>query len=261
VKTIVLLWTSTILCLFVTLLAPGPAASQELVSGWEGYGQQGYAFISPVFSFEPHAAVGPSRPSYSSDSTHLFLVFTGTPSYLYYTTYGSTGTTQVRSPGLFLAPGLRLKTRRLNLTISPGYEVRWTQKTPSGGQTQNVTEHGVTGQASVFYQVNSLTNLNTILSFEDSNHYVWGRSGFKRQITNKQFTAPRALSIGAEVTGQGNSEIRTYSVGSLFELAFLRFNTSAQFRAGYSRQQFPDNSVRSQPYLGIGIYHSFKHTQ
>ncbi|HLZ91843.1 MAG TPA: transposase [Candidatus Acidoferrum sp.] len=53
------------------------------------------------------------------DSTHFFLVFTGTASYLYYTTYQSTGPTTVRSPGLSLAPGLRVQTRRFTFTVTP----------------------------------------------------------------------------------------------------------------------------------------------
>jgi hypothetical protein len=239
----------------LSILLPKIASAQELVAGWEGYGQRGYGMISPSYSFNlnPHSGVQGvfNGPSYS------FLV-RGSASYLYYQTSNTSGITQVTSPGVSWGGALRLQTRRLSLTFGPSYEVRWTQDKLPTAQVTHTLEHGIMAQGDAYFQATPLTNVNGIISYENSNGYLWSRFGVVRQVTNPHFTAPHALSIGAEFTAQGNNQILVYEGGGLFEIAFLREHVSLSFRGGYSRAQYPDNTVQTAPYLGVGLYFDFR---
>jgi hypothetical protein len=235
------------------LLFPKLVSGQELVAGWEGYGQRGYGFVSPSYSFDlnPH-------PAGVVNATNYSFLLRGSGSYLYYTTPQTGGVTDVTSPGVSFGGALRLQTRRLTLTFGPSYEVRWTQDKLSAGQVTHTLEHGIMAQGDAYFQATPLTNLNGIISYEDANQYVWSRVGIKRQVTNAHFTAPRALSVGGEFTVQGNNQIRVYEGGGLFEIAFLRAHASLQFRSGYSREEYPDDSVKTVPYFGAGLYFDFR---
>jgi hypothetical protein len=43
----------------------------------------------------------------------------------------------------------------------------------------------------------------------------------------------------------------------LVALEFLRAHGSLQFRAGYTWLQYPDQTVESKPYFGVGLYRAF----
>lgn len=231
------------LALAFAALCPAPAAAQEIVGGWEGETKRGYGFFSPVFSWKM--------------TDRSFFVLRGSGSYLYYRTPEVGGDTEVRSPGAALGVALRFRTPRVSLTIGPGYETRWTRRELAGGQTVRVTEHGVTAQGDIFFRATPLTNLNLIASYGDANEYVWVRGGLKRQISNKDFSGPVSLIIGVEGTGQGNDELRVYQAGGLFELGLPRTRGSLQFRGGFSRERFPNGTMNSRPYVGVGCYFGF----
>jgi hypothetical protein len=239
----------------LSILFPKFVSGQELVTGWEGYGQRGYGMVQPSYGFNlnsPSSVQGVvSTPAYS-------ILLRGSASYLYYPTSDASGITQVTSPGVSWGGALRLQTRRLTLTFGPSYEVRWTHdKLPSGQITQTL-EHGIMGQGDAYFQATPLTNVNGIISYENSNGYLWSRFGVVHQITNPHFTRPHALSIGGEFTAQGNNQIVVYEGGGLFEIAFLREHASVSFRGGYSREQYPDHAVHTAPYLGAGLYFDFR---
>lgn len=239
----------------LSILFPKIVSAQELVTGWEGYGQRGYGMVQPSYGFNlnsPSAVQGVvSTPAYS-------ILLRGSASYLYYQTSDVSGVTQVRSPGISWGTALRLQTRRLTLTFGPSYEVRWTQDKLPSGQITHTLEHGIMGQGDAYFQATPLTNVNGIVSYEDSNGYVWSRFGVVHQVTNPHFTTPHALSIGGEFTAQGNNQIVVYEGGGLFEIAFLHEHASLSFRGGYSREQYPDHTVQTAPYLGVGLYFDFR---
>ncbi len=230
--------------LMVCLVLVSPRVqSQELVTGWEGGPSNGYAFVSPIFT-EPIS------------KENLFLL-RPTVSYLYYNFPDVGGTTDVSSPAASLQIGYRLKLPRLIFTIGPGVEVRWEHRSLGAGSTVNTTQIGAIAEADAFFQATSLTNINMISSFETANHYFWTRAGIKRLITNTNYSKPVGLSIGAELTGQGNHDLHQFEAGGLFELGFPRANSSLQFRAGYDRQWFANNGTDLKPYFGVGFYHRF----
>jgi hypothetical protein len=226
----------------LVLISPR-AWSQELVTGWEGGPSNGYAFVSPIFT----APIS---------KENLFLV-RPTVSYLYYNFPDVGGTTDVSSPGTAVQIGYRLQLPRLTFTIGPGVEVRWERRNLGSGSTINTTQIGATAEADAFFQATSLTNLNIISNFETANHYFWTRAGIKRLITNTNYSKPVGLSIGIDLTGQGNHDLHQLEAGGLLELGFPRANSSMQFRVGYDHQWFANNSANAKPYFGVGFYHRF----
>lgn len=224
-------------------LQPTPAKAQELVGGWEGGTNRGYAFGMPSFSM--------------SLGRGSFFVVRGSGSFLYYRIPEATGETAVRSPGASIGLAYRYRSPRVSFTLGPGYEGRWTRRRLSDGTEVRITERGLNGQADLFFQATPLTNLNFIASYGDANRYVWTRAGIKRQVTNTRFTRPHALMLGAEATAQGNRDIRAYQVGGLFEIAFLRARGSLQFRAGYAQERYPTGIRFHRPYFSAGFYKAF----
>ena len=224
-------------------LIAGASAATEVVAGFEGSSTRGYAFVSPAYAVPANQGMA--------------WVVRGALSYLYYDFRDDGGRTKVRSPGESLAVLFRYSSPQLTADIGPGYEVRQTRRDLASGGHTNVNEHGVTIAGDVFYQVTPLTNLNLIATYGDANHYTWVRGGVKRQITNVDGRDATSMYVGAEVTGQGNSDGHTAEVGGLFEVAFPQERASLQLRAGYSRLRNPDGTHESHPYFGIGYYQAF----
>jgi len=218
-------------------------AAPELVTGFEGSAGRGYGFASPAFTFPA--------------SHETAWVVRGTLSYLYYDFREEGGRTKVRSPGESIAILFRYSTPQLTADFGPGYEIRQTRRDLASGGHTDVDENGVTVTGDVFYQITPLTNVNLIATYGGANHYTWARAGIKRQITNLNAQEATSMYVGAEVTGQGNSDGHTAQIGGLFEVAFPQDRASLQLRAGYSRLRNPDGSKESHPYYGIGYYRAF----
>jgi outer membrane protein assembly factor BamA len=225
------------------LLLSSSCIAQEVVTGWEGGPSTGYGFISPMFSI----------PVTTTDS----VVVKPTAGYLYYDTHELGGVTKVTSPGVSLGLGYRYSGPRLTVDIGPAIEVLWERKAPAIGPDTNETLVGTLLAGDAFFQATPLTNFNLIASYDQTNRYFWSRAGVKQRVTDLQFQNPWALLLGAEVTGQGNKDIRQYGVGGLVEFAFDKLQTSLQIRAGYSWIDFSDHTKDSRPYIGAGLYHHF----
>lgn len=216
----------------------------EFISGWEGDGvTRGYVFASPVLSWKL--------------SQNSALVLRGSVSYLYYDFPEFGGITQVSSPGGSFGVALRRTTPRMTLTIGPGYEIRETSRQFTFGPELEVDERGYTIQGDVYATPSSLSALYGIMSYGAANEYIWTRAGAKRQLSNRDFKGPTALGIGAELTAQGNYDVRSYQAGGLIEIAFLRARGSLQLRGGYSRLEYSEAPAESKPYFGIGVYRAF----
>jgi cellulose biosynthesis protein BcsS len=221
----------------------GAASGQELIMGWEGSQSNGYGFAMPVFRLP-------------KDGTHS-LVIRPSGSYLYYDFKEAGGFTAVTSPGADFGLAYRLHTQRLTFTIGPGIEARWDHRKKADGTQTDKTQLGATAQGDLFFQPNPLTSLALVGSYGHANRYVWSRAGFMRQVTNTEFRRNSGLQLGAEVTGQGNQDVRQIQAGGVIGVAFLHSHSSLQFRSGYARLQFADNSTEIRPYFGTGLYKAF----
>lgn len=231
------------LLILLLMFHPWAATAQaiELVGGWEGSGERGYEFLSPVLTV--------------AESPAHALLFRGAASYLYYSLPSPGGSTDVTSPGASIGIAYRKKLRKGSVTIGPGYEIRETER--QGVLSERETERGLTVQGDIFYQVRPLDTLFLIGSFGKANEYVWSRAGYKRQLTNTDFRGPRAFSLGGEITAQGNEDLRAVQAGAMLEWAFMRSSTSLQLRGGVGRTDYEMGESEESPYLGIGFYRRF----
>jgi hypothetical protein len=214
-----------------TLLSTSrPAVAQDVVAGWQGDNVRGYAFVAPTAGFDM--------------TSSQFVLLRATASFLYYNSQ-SDGPTDVMAPGGAVAVGYRISAPRVSLTMFGGFERR---------RIHHGWEQGASASGEMFFSATRLTQLSALGSFAEANRYTWVRAGAKRQLTNTNFSGSRALSVGAEVTAEGNRDVTSYEFGGLFEHAWLRAGMSMQFRAGYSRSAFQTGPDQQKPYFGIGIY-------
>jgi glycosyltransferase involved in cell wall biosynthesis len=65
------------------------------------------------------------------------------------------------------------------------------------------------------------------------------------------------LSLGGEITAQGNEDLRAVQAGAMLEWAFMRSSTSLQLRGGVGRTDYEMGESEESPYLGIGFYRRF----
>jgi hypothetical protein len=224
-------------------LAYAPASmGHEVVAGWEGSAGRGYTFVAPALTLH--------------HSEQLAWILRGSLSYLYYDFPEAGGNTKVRSPGESLGLALRYTAPSFTATLGPGYEVRQTRRKPAGGGEIEDDEYGVTIEGNAFIQVTPRTVVSLLASYGDANEYYWVRGGVKQQVGGTDADAI-AWHVGAELTSQGNQDVESRQFGGVLEAAFVRAQASLALRAGYSRQENPDNSRQSDPYFGVGLYHAF----
>jgi hypothetical protein len=222
----------------------GNAFAQEVIVGWEGGASSGYGFVSPVLSV----------PKTDTPSAFVIRPAVG---YLYYNFREAGGSTDVTSPVVSIGMAYRLRTPRVSMTLGPGFEARWEHRKQVNGTRINKTRTGVTASADFFIQANPITTVSLIATYSQTNRYLWSRGGIKRQVTNKNFSRNSAISLGAELTGQGNRDVRQFQLGGLMEIGVLSAHSSLQFRSGYARLQFTDRSIETRPYFGMGLYRAF----
>ena len=214
------------------------------MAGWEGDASRGYTFASPATSLKIGAQGA--------------IVLRGTVSYLYYRFPDVSGNTDVTSPGISGGVAYRVRSLRLTATFGSALALRRILRTPAVGVSSRTTESGIAFQGDAFFQATPLNSFSAILSYDQTNHYVWARTGARRQVTNSQFTGPTSLGIGAEITAQGNADGQAYQAGVLLGLDLPRARSSLQLRGGYGRLQYPAAPSESRPYLGVGLYAAFR---
>lgn len=221
----------------------------EFIAGFEadthgtGYGFAGPAYVHPI---RPNLAV----------TGRVFA------SYLYYEFEEAGGTTSVRSPGVSPMLGLRFGSRSF-FQVLAGPDIRWREEEfEAGGVEVETEDDGATVGASIAAE--AYTNpsdrdvIHGIVTYGTVDEYVWGRLGYKRQLTNLgwQGSGP-AWFLGVEVTGQGNDDIRSFQVGPMTEVVFSPSNLSLSVRAGYKKSTFDAAPDRDGPYFGVGLYKRF----
>ncbi len=222
---------------------PHSGSAQEVVVNYEGSPAVGYASIAPTF----HVAL------YGPDS----IIVRPTVSYLYYETRDTSGTVKFRSPGASVELGYLYSTPTFTFDIGPALEVLWQETVPTAGPIARQTLFGVLAAGELSWQITPLTSFDLLANYDQNNRYFWSRTGLKERVTDRDFSGPMGLLLGAELTGQGNSNIQQYSAGPLVEIAFDSGHTSLQLRGGYSRIDYANHTSDSRPYFGAALYHQF----
>lgn len=225
------------------LSAGSAMAGVEVVGGWEGSDTSDYAFVSPIFSFP----VNPSGDILIKPAAH----------YLRYQTRDALGQTTVQSPGGSIGFSYRYHDPKLTIDIGPALEFIREERKPASGLGTTESKVGVLASANIFYQFDRNSGANVLTDYSETNHYFWSRGGLKTRFINRDYKGPLGLSIGPEVTYQTGNGVEQIGGGMMVELGLDRVATSLQFRGGYSRTSYSDNSHSSSPYFGVGLYHRF----
>lgn len=228
----------------VTITTPTAPGTAELLGGYErdthgaSYGFLGAGYVRGI------------RPG-------LSWVARGNVNLLSYEFDSFDGQTQVRSPGVGAAFGLQFGTKNF-VRLMAGPEIKWrrTEITPVNGisRTDSDVRVGANIGAEMIVNPTSHSNLMGLVSYGTADKYTWARLGFKQQISNHDWQGPRTLALGVDVTGQGNDDIRSTSIGGLAEVTFVPQALSIQFRAGYKRSTFDIGSNKTGPYFAVGFY-------
>ena len=223
---------------------PPQPAFWELIGGFEGATPgTGYGFFGPSYL----------RPINDSMS-FTARVFA---SHLYYEFNNGVGLTQVRSPGVNAAAGVRFGTHNF-ATIMGGPSFRFRRTEENVGTINDVddtdTVMGFNVGGDMYLNPTSHSNIHGIVDYGSADEYIWSRLAYKEQLTNRSYSGRFSHFVGAEVMGQGNNDIRSVQFGGLFELAHAPSTTSIMFRAGVKRSTFEFSDPEVGPYFGIGFY-------
>jgi cellulose biosynthesis protein BcsS len=182
--------------------------------------------------------------------------------YLFYEFEEDGGTTSVRAPGLSTEVGLRFgNSNWFQVTGGPGFR-RSTRRfaAPFVPATTSDSEWrtGVDVGADAWVNPTNRTNLMAQAHYGTADDYLWSRLVGRRQITNYSWTDHLTHYIGGEVIGQGNEDIRSVSVGALYEFVHVPSSASIALRAGYKRSMFDVAPDKTGPYFAIGYYQRFQ---
>jgi hypothetical protein len=228
------------------LLLATPCSAQEVATGFEGGPSIGEAFFAPTFSWNLDAANA--------------ITFKPGASYLYYDTRGKTGQeTKITAPEASFGVGYRFTGTDVTLDIGPAFEVLWQTKKPTGGKLLSTEETltGVAAAADLYWQATSLTGINLVATYDAPNRYYWTRGTLKERVTDLDSKSSTSISLGADATYQGSTDVHQLGGGGLVEFDFQGGSTALQLRGGYSWLTFADHSHDQRPYAGATLYHHF----
>jgi hypothetical protein len=233
--------------LLLALLSASPASAgafpaPEVMGAFEGNLRSGYAFASLM------------SPSVDK---RVLPVARCTLSYLYYRFTDFGGESEVLSPGLGLAGGVRWRPDRLSLTFMAGYEVRYVQTRPTTGPRVARADHGISLSADAYFQASARVAVASSVYFGFAEHYLWARVLAKRQLYPAEGTTVTRFSLGIDGTVHGNEEARGADGGVFGELSFPGASTSLMLRVGLGREFEPTASDALQATLGASVYKSF----
>jgi len=222
----------------LSVAAAEQASGQDIVTGWEGDTTHGYAFVAPTAAFD----LSPSQS----------LLVRGSASYLYYASRLG-GPTDVKAPGGAAVLGYRVTTPRVTGAVVAGFEARRIFRTTSVASPAN-WERGVSLSGELFVNPSRLTRLSALGNYGHAARYSWMRTSIQRQLSNQDFSGPRAVSLGAEFTAQGNRDVRGHQIGGVLEISWMAARSSLQIRGGYSQSQYSRGGHERTGYFGVGLY-------
>ena len=225
-------------------LLTAPAKAQEVATGFEGGPSTGEAFFTPILDWTLNAANA--------------ITFKPSASYLYYETRGKVGETKVTAPGASFGIGYRYTGTDVTLDIGPAFEVLWQTKKPFGNKiATKETLTGVAAAVDLYWQATSFTGVNLVATYDEPNRYYWSRATLKERVTDFGSKDQTSMSLGADFTYQGATDVHQVGGGGLVEFDFQGGNTALQLRGGYSWLTFADQTHAQRPYAGATLYHHF----
>ena len=221
----------------------------EFNGGYEGDTHEtGYGFVGPAYT----RPLGDSKLAFKAHvyATHLRYEFDN----------GLGGTTEVNSPGVVPAIGLRYGGKTwVQVTAGPDIDREHREIRDESGIVldERKTRVGVSLGTQAWWNPTRRSNVFAQLSYGTGSDYTWGRLAAKHQITNMDWHGPITLYLGAEGIGQGNQDIRSWQGGGLLEFVFTHAQLSLVGRGGYKRSTFDRGPDKTGSYFGVGLWKRF----
>lgn len=240
--------------------APAPATVQATdATHWELIGGMEFAADGLFYGF-----IGPQWNRQLNDNTRL--VARAYANWLKYEFDEAGGTTKVSGPGISTRVGLKFGDKHtFGIGAGPSFKWRSERFIDANGNEFDIDDADNDGEEDgmeIGFNVGADANLNptsrdnvhAIVNYETVDEYLWSRLAYKRQITNLNWQAPWATSLGAEGILQGNEDVRSVMLGALLEFAHGPSRTSLMLRGGVKRASFDTADDRTGAYVGVNLY-------
>jgi hypothetical protein len=234
------------LALLAFTVAHAEPPRAEVIAGWSGGPSRAYGYLQaqPAIGRNEVAGVGLRM-------TTSFL--------RYEVVTAEAPDVHVDSPGVELAAAFKYTPEHVTLGMATGIEARRTERVvpPDPGERRRDLDLGATLSIDTRWLPDPRVAASAIGRFSGANRYFWGRVGAQRQVVPLYRHEPAtSLWLGADVTGQGNYEVRSVEGGVSLELAVSAWKTSFAVRAEFGTEDVGD-TTRPSSRLGGGIYRWF----
>jgi hypothetical protein len=243
-----------------TTPAPAIATQAAETSYWELIGGAEFAADGLFYGF-----FGPQWNRRLNDNVRLTA--RAYANWLQYEFDEDGGTTKISGPGISTRIGLKFGSGDNTFGIGAGPSFKWRNEKfvtangteieiddSDGDGEEDGMEIGFNLGADASLNPTKRDNIHAIVNYETVDEYFWSRLAYKRQITNLDWSAPWATSLGAEGIFQGNEDIKTLMFGGLLEFAHGPSHTSLMLRGGYKKSSFDTADDRSGAYVGVNLY-------
>jgi hypothetical protein len=219
----------------------------EFVGGYETGVDTGYGFAGPSWHHPLRDDLTFEAQLYA---THLDYEFANADG----------GRTHVDGPGLAPAVGLRFGSRNW-FRVMGGLEIRSHGETISrlgrNDSEFDETRVGLDVGADAWLTPSDRSNVHAMVHYGTASEYLWGRVAAKHQVSNFDGQGGTTLSLGGELIGQGNDDIRSTQVGALAEVFLRSAQLSLTARGGYKKSTFDVGDDDTGTYFGVGIWKRF----
>ena len=225
----------------LTLLS-APAAAHDSVTGFTSGPSTGEGNVDPLFSLHLNGANS--------------LVVRPTANYIYFDTRDATGAVETTSPQASYGLGYRYTGNRLVFDIGPAFQVLSQETKTFIGKTTQQMLMGAAFATHIYYQATPFTSINIAANYDQANRYSWSHAAIMERVTDLDSREAGAVLLGADVTEQGNSDVRQVSTGGVLEFAFDHGET-LQLRAGCAWLNFAGQSSNTGAYAGLTLSQRF----
>ena len=213
----------------IVALTAAPALAQDWVAGVEATTDTSYTYVT----------------HYSRSGSILIWQ---TVSYLRYSTRDGGSDTQVHSPGISTGAMYRWSRGSTSGGFGAGYEMRWTERRPTGAPPVSQREQGPIVEADLTQRLAARTSGRVAARWSSAN--VW-----RAASAELRYEIRPTLRVGPQVVYQGNDDVEVLSAGGVVEIP--RGPSALQFRGGVARVNQRDGTTRTQPYFSVGIGFAF----
>lgn len=242
-KTVIILHTVFLLCLFLSL-SPSSSSLAAEVSSFAGGEIDGRSQSFSYFGVDV------------TERVNKTVAVSGRimPNYLTYKYYSGNTLVEAKSPGLFALAGFKLFWDKTMLGVYGGAEFRNTDLSPddtNASMRGNTTSGLVQGEFDTWLP--SRTNIYVFASYSGKSDFLYEKARIKQQITNLDYKRPYTVSVGAEQFIGRNDDFQGEGYGLFIELYNIPTKIAVALRGGFKH----DSTFGNGSYWGLDLYKGF----